>query len=86
MNTADIVNAWQAQQAAALDAADELSPLTPREREALILLCKGQDHREVARAIGVSQKTVGNMAMRIRQKTDLSIIEAAVLATRAGWV
>ena len=86
MNTADIVNAWEAHQATVQAAAAELAPLTPRQRNVLIMTCKGCTQKEIAKHLLMSAKTVENDIRALRTHTGLTIYEALVLATRAGWV
>jgi DNA-binding NarL/FixJ family response regulator len=45
--------------------------LTPREHEALLLLLQGLPLDQVARTMGVSDKTVSNYQTSIRQKLDV---------------
>lgn len=68
------------------DAARELSPLTPKQREVLILTCKGYSLNEVARLLDMGLSTVTAHRGAITQALDMSLIEAAVLCVRARWV
>ena len=67
-------------------AAAELAPLTPREREVLVLTCKGLEQTEVGAALGISRKTVEVMLASARRRLGMRTIELAVLAAKAGWV
>lgn len=67
-------------------AADELAVLTPREREALVLLSKGLSHADAAAAMGLGKSTVDNLATSMHRQLKMTTIEAAVLAAKAGWV
>jgi HD-GYP domain-containing protein (c-di-GMP phosphodiesterase class II) len=53
--------------------------LTPREVEVLALLASGRTNRQVARALGVSPKTVGNHVEHIYTKTGVGTRAAATL-------
>lgn len=67
-------------------AAAELAPLTPREREVLVLTCKGLVSVEVGSALGIKRKTAETLLMRARRRLGMRTIELAVLAAKAGWV
>lgn len=72
-----------AEQAAA---AEELAPLTPRQREVLVMICKGCSQEEASALLRVSVKVISYHVSEIKAKLEMSTIEAAVLATRAKWV
>jgi len=60
-------------------------PLTPREQEVLALLAEGRSNREIARALGVSEKTVKTHVSNILAKLGLADrTQAALYAVRAG--
>ena len=67
-------------------AQQELAPLTPAQRDVLVLLCKGLDSSEIAKAAGKGLKTVEAQRSQIRHRIKMTIIEAAVLAAKAGLV
>ena len=67
-------------------ALQELAQLTPAQRDVLVLLCKGLDSSEIAKAAGKSLKTVEAQRSQIRHRIKMTIIEAAVLAAKAGLV
>ena len=67
-------------------ALQELAPLTPAQRDVLVLLCKGLDSSEIAKAAGKGLKTVETQRSQIRERLNMTIIEAAVLAAKAGLV
>ncbi len=61
--------------------------LSPREREALVLLSKGFSAQETGARMSLSVHTVKDYARFIRAKLDArSMLEAAVIATKAGLV
>ena len=64
----------------------ELSALNPRQREVLVLACKGLAAKEIGRALGLSQKAVSQHRWRLSKLLGMTALEAAVLATRARWV
>lgn len=67
-------------------AQQELSALTPTQRDVLVLVCKGLSSDEIADACRKSTKTVEAQRSQIRIGLDMTLIEAAVLAAKAGWV
>jgi len=56
--------------------------LTPREREVLALLAEGANNAQIARALGVSLKTVQNYVSRILDKLQVSDRTQAALKAR----
>ena len=61
--------------------------LTPREREVLQLLAHGLANKEIARDLGIGEKTVKTHVSNILSKLDvLSRTQAAVLAVQMGLV
>lgn len=65
--------------------ADEVSSLTPRERDILQLLSRGMNGRAIAGSLGLSSKTVQNVLSQIRAKLGASGDADLVLkAQRAG--
>jgi DNA-binding CsgD family transcriptional regulator len=64
----------------------EAAALSPREREALLLTCKGLTAKEAAEVMGINFKTVEAHQIHARQKLGMTTIEAVVLAVKAGWV
>jgi DNA-binding CsgD family transcriptional regulator len=67
--------------------ASEAAPLTPREREVLVLVAAGLQNKEVAQKLGLSLATVRNHVHNILAKLGLhSKLEAVALAFRNGWV
>lgn len=86
LNVAEIVNAWTTHQAVVKAAADELAPLNAKQREVLVLTCKGLSAKEIARNLNMGVSTVDGYRGAITKTLGMSMIEAVVLATRAGWV
>ena len=72
-----------AEQAAAVA---ELEPLSPKQREVLVLALKGFSLKETARRMDIHHHTVTAHRTAIVQVLGMSLIEAAVLGVRAGWV
>ncbi len=65
---------------------DDVSSLTPREREILELLTSGMNGRAIARSLGLTSKTVQNNLSMIRAKLGASGDADLVLkAQRAGF-
>jgi DNA-binding NarL/FixJ family response regulator len=64
---------------------DELSELTDREREVLVLVARGKTNREIANDLVISEATARNHISHIFEKLGLSRrSEAAALAVRLG--
>ena len=74
----------------AADAADAVrlcATLTPRERDALVLLSKGAGVKAVGTMMGISKSTVEVHSRSILRKMGANkMIEAAVIAAKAGLV
>jgi DNA-binding NarL/FixJ family response regulator len=71
----------------AQDAADRCAKLFPRQREVLVLIGKGLDHHEIGAAMGISFHTVCEHRTSIYRALGVNgAVEAAVLATKAGWL
>ncbi|MFS8479421.1 MAG: response regulator transcription factor [Micromonosporaceae bacterium] len=72
---------------AAGDAAADLSRLTPRERQVLAEVGKGRSNREIARALGLAEKTVKTHVSAILAKLGVQDrTQAALRAVRDGLV
>jgi RNA polymerase sigma factor (sigma-70 family) len=62
-----------------------LSRLTPREREVFALLVRGNPHKQIAHALGTSERTVKMHRRNVMQKFEVqSLAELAVIAERLG--
>jgi FixJ family two-component response regulator len=67
------------------DEQERINRLTPRERELMGFLAKGQTSKEIAAALGVSVKTVDNHRAHLLSKLSASnVAELAAIAVRAG--
>jgi NarL family two-component system response regulator LiaR len=61
--------------------------LTPRERDVLALICRGHANKRIALELGLSEKTVKAHVGRVLAKLGVADrTQAALLATRNGWV
>ncbi len=61
--------------------------LTPREREILELLAQGASNAEIAKRLGIAEKTVRNRLSLIFSKLHVNNrTQAALKAREAGWV
>lgn len=62
-----------------------IDKLSPREREILALIAKGQSNKQIARALDIAETTVKIHVQHIFKKLDLSSrVQVAVFATSAG--
>jgi two-component system nitrate/nitrite response regulator NarL len=62
-----------------------LSALSPREREILVLIARGDSNKLIARALDIAETTVKIHVQHILRKLDLnSRVQAAVFATQHG--
>jgi len=62
-----------------------LSRLTPREHEVFELLVRGSPHKQIAYALGTSERTVKMHRHNVMQKVQVrSVAELAVIAERLG--
>jgi DNA-binding NarL/FixJ family response regulator len=80
-------------------AAAEIEPLTPRERETLVLLAEGLTNKEAARRLRITVQTVKNHVHRILEKLrvhrrrdavrlayELGLLAEPRQASPAGWL
>jgi FixJ family two-component response regulator len=75
----------RADEAVRREEAERIGRLTPRERELMGFLAKGQTSKEIAAALGVSVKTVDNHRAHLLSKLSASnVAELAAIAVRAG--
>lgn len=59
--------------------------LSPRQREILEHLAQGKDNKTIARAMGISPKTVKNQLTTVFRRLNVeSRTQAAILAIRAN--
>jgi DNA-binding NarL/FixJ family response regulator len=66
---------------------EPLERLTPREREVLVLIARGQANKRIALELGLSEKTVKAHVGHVLAKLGVTDrTQAAVLAVRAGLV
>jgi two-component system nitrate/nitrite response regulator NarL len=65
---------------------DALATLSPREREILELIARGDSNKEIARALSIAETTVKIHVQHILRKLDLSsrVQAAVVMASRRG--
>ncbi|KAA3654249.1 MAG: DNA-binding response regulator [Proteobacteria bacterium] len=72
--------------AAPAQADDELDKLTPRERDILACIAKGQSNKQIARNLEVAESTVKIHVQSILKKLHLSSrVQAAVFAVERGF-
>lgn len=65
----------------------ELDRLSPREKEALIYACKGFTCHEIAGLMGITKYSAMHHQRSVATKLgNISRMEMAVLAAKAGWV
>lgn len=76
-----------AEHAAVEDARAACAKLTPKERDILVLLCKGVPRKEIGEHVNSASSTVYTQFKEIFRKFEVrSAVEAAVIATKAGLV
>ncbi|WP_055714816.1 response regulator transcription factor [Streptomyces torulosus] len=89
---ADADGGWQAgvepsRSEEVLAARTSLDLLTAREREILVLISRGNSNRRVAKALGISEKTVKNHLSAVFTKVGASDrTQAVVMGIRSGIV
>jgi DNA-binding NarL/FixJ family response regulator len=69
------------------EAASPVAALTPRERDVLVLLARGNSQSAIAAELGISSKTVGNHLQNVLVRLGVhSRAEAVALAYRDGVI
>jgi FixJ family two-component response regulator len=64
---------------------ERLDALTPREREIMLMAVAGRPNKEIARALGISHRTVEIHRARVMQKTGAaSLVELSRMAAACG--
>jgi two-component system nitrate/nitrite response regulator NarL len=75
----------QLHQPAPMKATEEAASLSPREREILLLIARGDSNKLIARALDIAETTVKIHVQHILRKLGLSSrVQAAVYATTQG--
>ena len=73
--------------AGALSADDPIHQLSPREREILALIAKGDSNKHIARTLDIAETTVKIHVQHILRKLGLTNrVHAAVYATERGVI
>lgn len=68
------------------EARDAVSRLTPRQREVLLGIARGEDNAQIARGLHLSEATVKGYVSEVLQRLDVERrVQAAVLAHQAGY-
>ncbi|MCU0926850.1 MAG: response regulator transcription factor [Hydrogenophaga sp.] len=69
------------------EVSDGLAPLSPREREIMLLIARGDSNKAIARALDIAETTVKIHVQHILRKLSLSSrVQVAVYATSRGMV
>ena len=64
-----------------------VSALTPRQREVFALVIRGKTNKEIARALGGTERTIKAHRHMVMEKMQvLSVAELVSLAERAGSI
>ncbi len=85
--TRRLIEAFAQRPAAAAPAPSKLASLTPRERDILLLLGRGQSNLEIARALVVSEATVKTHVTHLLAKLGLrDRVQAVILAYETGAI
>lgn len=85
--TRRLIEAFAARPAATSPAPSRLASLTPRERDILLQLARGQSNTEIARSLVVSEATVKTHVAHLLAKLGLrDRVQAVILAYETGAV
>jgi DNA-binding NarL/FixJ family response regulator len=85
--TRRLIEAFASRPASAVPAPSKLASLTPRERDILLLVARGQSNAEIAGALVVSEATVKTHVTHLLAKLGLrDRVQAVILAYETGAV
>jgi two-component system, NarL family, nitrate/nitrite response regulator NarL len=85
--TAKLVAQLQKAATQRIDPISELDRLTPREKEILVCLARGESNKSIARTLCVAESTVKIHVQNVLKKLNLSSrVQAAVFAVEHGMV
>jgi len=85
--TRRLIEAFSMRPVATTPSPAKLASLTPRERDILLLVARGQSNLEIARALVVSEATVKTHVAHLLAKLDLrDRVQAVILAYETGAV
>jgi DNA-binding NarL/FixJ family response regulator len=85
--TRRLIEAFASRPAAAAPSPSRLASLTPRERDILLLVARGQSNLEIARALVVSEATVKTHVTHLLAKLGLrDRVQAVILAYETGAI